>query len=145
MFLAVTPPERVNAMLSKLDRHFAMHATALDLRVTRQQLIATNIANADTPHYKARDIDFKAAFTEALAGRGVTLARTAPGHLPGGQPAPAAQIRYRPEIQSAVDGNTVDMDIERAAFADNAVRYEAGITFLNGRIRGLLDALQPPR
>lgn len=135
-------------MHSKLDQHFAMHSAALDLRVRRQQLIAANIANADTPHYKARDIDFKAAFRQALAGRGepqLALARSAPGHLPALANSESPHLQYRPELQSAVDGNSVDLDIERAAFADNAVRYEAGITFLNGRLRGLLDAMQPAR
>lgn len=135
-------------MISKLDNFFASQKAALDLRVQRQQLLATNIANADTPHYKARDIDFGAAFSSALAGReagGLPMARTAGGHMAGGGITPSPYLQYRPEIQSSVDGNTVDMDIERAQFADNAVRYEAGLTFINGRIRGLLDAMQPPR
>ena len=135
-------------MVSKLDNHFASQSAALDLRVRRQQMIATNIANADTPHYKATDINFSRAFADALAGRGagaVGLARTAPGHLPARQAMPESHVQYRPEIQSAVEGNTVDMDIERAAFADNAMRYEAAVTFVNGRLRGLLDAMQPAR
>jgi flagellar basal-body rod protein FlgB len=135
-------------MLSKLDNHFATQAAALDLRARRQQMIASNIANADTPHYKATDLDFGAAFADALAGRGegsVALLRTAPGHMAGAGAPTSPHLQYRPELQSAVDGNTVDMDIERAAFADNAVRYEAGLTFVNGRLRGLLDAMQPVR
>lgn len=132
-------------MASKFDNAIAFQQQALGLRAYRQQLIAGNIANADTPHYKARDIDFAAALKNAVAGRasgGVELARTSDRHLAavGGQgPAP---LLYRKETQSAVDGNTVDMDVERAQFAENAIFYEAGLTFITGRIRTMLSAVQ---
>lgn len=135
-------------MLSRLDNTLAFHAQALNLRANRQQVLAANIANADTPHYKARDIDFRAALRDALAGRGtgaLPMTRTAAGHLPGGNVVGGANLMYRTETQSSVDGNTVDMDVERAQFADNAIQYEASINFVSGQLRGLLDAMQPVR
>jgi flagellar basal-body rod protein FlgB len=135
-------------MTSKLDNHFLFHTQALNVRTERQQLIAANIANADTPHYKARDVDFGQALQAALAGRGAAgleVARTAPGHLSSASNAASMPLFFRGEAQSAVDGNTVDMDVERAQFADNAIRYEAGLTFVTGRFKGLLDAMQGPR
>ena len=116
------------------------------MRAYRQELLASNIANADTPHYKARDVDFKSAFANALAGRnegGLSMNRTATRHLPGSADSPnSGSLRYRMEYQSAVDGNTVNMDIERAAFAENAIHMEAMLTFVNGRLRTLASAIQ---
>lgn len=133
--------------MNKLDNHFFFHTQALNVRTERQQMIAANIANADTPHYKARDIDFGKALQGALAGRGdgLTVARTAPGHLPGLSVGASPELMFRTETQSAVDGNTVEMDVERAQFSDNAIRYEAGLTFVTGRLKGLIDAMQSSR
>jgi len=137
-------------MIGKLDDYMRFNETALSLRAQRQQLLASNIANADTPNYKARDIDFSSALQGAMAAStppaGV-LAATAPNHLPGaGQSGDflpnGTPVQYRLSAQGAVDGNTVDMDVERNQFADNALRYEAGVTFLNMQIRGLMAAIQ---
>lgn len=136
-------------MVSKLDRAFNYQQQVMNLRTERQQLIASNIANADTPNYKARDLDFGKSLQAALAGRaaggGIAMARSAAGHLPGQASLPARDLLYRNEYQSAVDGNTVEMDVERANFSDNAIRYEASVTFVTGQIKGLLDAMQNPR
>lgn len=135
-------------MTTKLDRAFAFHTQAMNLRTERQSLIASNIANADTPNYKARDLDFGKSLERAMAGRGasgLSMARTASGHLAGGASAASGHHLYRTEHQSAVDGNTVDMDIERAQFADNAIRYEASVNFVTRRFKGLLDAMQSSR
>lgn len=132
-------------MINQIDNELGFHQRALSLRAYRQQVLASNIANADTPHYKARDLDFKASLQGAMGGRGgqLDLVRTAPRHLPVGNGAPAgARLLYRTETQSSVDGNTVDMDVERAAFAENAVQYEAGITFVNQMLRHIQSALQ---
>ena len=136
-------------MIGKLDDYMRFNETALSLRAQRQELIASNIANADTPNYKARDIDFASALQSALAATtppaGV-LAKTAPGHiggsgqsgdfLPNGTP-----VLYRVPAQGSADNNTVDMDVERNQFADNGLRYEAAVTFLNSQIRGLMTAI----
>lgn len=139
-------------MIGKLDQALGFHENALRLRSERQQVLASNIANADTPNFKARDFNFAAAL-EASVGRvaGTTsvptpaLATTAPGHqqatalsLVAGSP----PLLYRTGGQGGVDGNTVDMDVERNQFADNALRYEAGVTMISGQIKSLLTAIQ---
>lgn len=136
-------------MIGKLDNYLRFNETALSLRSQRQELLASNIANADTPNFKARDIDFASAMQGALSRAGNPanpLAATNTRHqqpaadgkaLPDGTP-----VLYRGVVQGAVDGNTVDMDVERNQFADNALRYEAGITMINHQIRGLLAAIQ---
>jgi len=107
-------------------------------------MIASNIANADTPHFKARDVDFRAALQGALnVTRGsVQMATTRADHI-ASAPAPSLEslTGYRTELQSAVDGNTVNMDVERAAFAENALHYEASVTFINGMLRSMNTAI----
>jgi flagellar basal-body rod protein FlgB len=139
-------------MANQIDTTLQFHAQALNLRAQRQQLLASNIANADTPGYKARDMDFRKAMHDALAAgasgnataSGAPLARTAQAHLaaPAGADAPFGPVLYRTEVQPSLDGNTVDMDVERAQFAENAIHYEASLMFLNGQIKSLLSAIQ---
>lgn len=121
---------------------------ALALRSERSRVLASNIANADTPNYKARDFDFPSALAAATgaqgAGTGATVAatRTNPAHLSGaGGASPTPSLQYRQPLQSSVDGNTVDLDAERAAFAENAVRSEATLRFLNAQIRQMTTAI----
>jgi flagellar basal-body rod protein FlgB len=131
-------------MKALLDDALRFNQTALNLQARRQELLASNIANADTPDYKARDIDFRSALANALGrpGGALPLAQTAAGHLPvGGAAAFEAHIGYRQELQSAVDGNTVNMDVERAAYAENSLQYEASLTFINGLLRGMQTAI----
>ena len=131
-------------MLEKLEQALAFQRQALEVQARRQQLIASNIANADTPNYKARDIDFRAALHGALAGaqERMALTTTQSGHLGSGPDALLQQLTgYRTELQSAVDGNTVSMDVERAAFAENALQYEASVTFINGMLRSMNTAI----
>lgn len=132
-------------MVSKLDNAFSFQQQALSLRANRQQVLAANIANADTPNYKARDFDFSAVLKDAVAGRSggnLPLTSTAGRHLQGNGDSGAVRLMYRRETQSSVDGNTVDMDVERAQFAENAVHYEAGLTFLTHQIKSMLSAIQ---
>ena len=133
-------------MINKLDHAFRFYQDAANLRAHRQQLIASNIANADTPQYKARDISFKEAMEGALTGRrGVILVTSAPNHIasPAGTGVAAGQqLLYRTAVQGSVDGNTVDMDVERNQFADNAIHYEANLTFISDQIRQMRTAIQ---
>jgi flagellar basal-body rod protein FlgB len=145
---ALPPPLRPDipgiSMVDKIGDPLHFHQSVLNLRAYRQQLLASNIANADTPNYKARDIDFKAALAGALDGRteGLVLVRTAAGHLPSAPVNPfATAVMYRGELQSSVDGNTVNTDVERARFAENAVHYEADLTFISGYLRTLNTAI----
>lgn len=133
-------------MVSRLDDALRFQQTALNLRAARQELLASNIANADTPNYKARDVDFASALRGALAGTPTELsaAKTAPMHLEGNSGASlmGAPVMYRKPVQPSADGNTVDMDVERAQFADNALRYEASVMFVNARLKSILTAIQ---
>lgn len=132
-------------MSSRIDELFQFHQSALNLRAARQELIASNIANADTPNYKAKDIDFAGALQGALAQNGdkLALATTAPGHQSAaGENVMGAPVMYRLPLQPSADGNTVDMDVERAQFADNALRYEASVRFVSDQAKAVLTALQ---
>jgi flagellar basal-body rod protein FlgB len=132
-------------VVSKLDDAFSFQQQALSLRANRQQVLAGNIANADTPNYKARDFDFSTALKDAVAGRNggnLPLASTSGGHLQGSGDSGPAKLMYRKEMQPSADGNTVNMDVERAQFAENAVQYEAGIAFISGKFKTLMLALQ---
>lgn len=131
--------------MTKLDDYLRFHETALSVRGQRQQLLASNIANADTPNYKARDVDFNAAMNLALqktASPGV-MAKSNQAHMDTKGTVAGVVPGYRTESQGNVDGNTVDMDVERNAFTDNALRYEASLTMINMQIKGILAAIQP--
>jgi flagellar basal-body rod protein FlgB len=130
-------------MALNLDTYLGVHADALKLQSKRMEVIADNLANSDTPGYKARDIDFRAAMTQAGGAEApVALATTNSGHI-GTDPATAlnASLKYRVPLAPALDGNTVDAQQEQAAFADNTVRYQATLTFLSARFKGLLTAI----
>jgi flagellar basal-body rod protein FlgB len=125
---------------------YQFHQAALNLRSARQELIASNIANADTPNYKARDIDFASALRGAVleAGPKLPMATTVGNHLSegSGESIMGSPVMYRTPIQPSADGNTVDMDVERAQFADNALRYEASVRFISDKTKDVLAALQ---
>ena len=124
-----------------LDKAFAPHLRALQIGNQRMEVLAANMANADTPGYLARDIDFRAAM-QAQAPSAVRLATTAAGHIGlAGMDNGPAEVLYRTALQPSLDGNTVDADRESAAIAETSVRYEATLMFLNSRIRGLRTAI----
>lgn len=132
-------------MLARLDAALRFDQQALALRARRQEVLAGNIANADTPGFKARDFDFASALRQATgqSDGGLRLATTAAAHATA-QPAaaPAADLLYRTPAQSSLDGNTVEMDAERMEFADNAMHYESGLAVVSAKIKSLLAALQ---
>jgi len=137
-----------------------IHPQALAIRARRAELLASNLANADTPGYKARDIDFQAALKASIqsaSGRSTSnfaqapadnLRRTDKNHLSIpvvdrvsiGQP--AVQTLYRVPNHASLDGNTVDAQLEKTAFADNALHYQATLTFLDSKFKGLLTAIK---
>ena len=134
-------------MIDKLDAALRFDREALSLRAKRQEILGANIANADTPGYKARDVDFGSELRRAVElGReaGATrLATTSARHLNGaGGLATDPGLLFRLPSQSSIDGNTVEMDTERVNFADNALRYEAGLTVVSAKIKTLLAAVQ---
>ena len=131
-------------MLNGLDAELSGPLRALNLRAYRTEVLASNIANADTPNYKARDFDFAAALRGAMDARQrMTLARTSARHLAGsGGHAPGVPLQYRVPVQPSIDGNTVEMDTEQAQFSDNALRMQADLTFMSARLRELQMAIQ---
>jgi flagellar basal-body rod protein FlgB len=140
-------------MGNSIDNFLGVHAQALAIESRRTQLLASNLANADTPNFKARDIDFRAALAAATApgasgsvaaGGALPMAATSSGASLGGTAAGGAQdptLLYRTPLAPALDGNTVDPQLEQAAFAENAVRYQATLTLLNGKFRALMTAI----
>ena len=118
-------------MIGRIQQSLQFQGEALRLRAERQQVLASNIANADTPGYKAVDFDFNQALADATRG----------SRAPAGALRSPQELVERPGA-AAADGNSVDMDTERAQFLDNGVRYEATLKFLNGRIRSILSAIQ---
>ncbi|MFO0387996.1 MAG: flagellar basal body rod protein FlgB [bacterium] len=138
-------------MLDKMTGIIDFNAQALTLRAERQKILASNIANADTPRYKAVDFNFAQALGNATASSGnmtrieqsVQPATSSSRHMGTAQAFgdSALRLQYRQVGQPSLDANTVDMDVEQARFADNTVRYEASLRFLNGQIRTILSAI----
>lgn len=119
-----------------------IHLQAVRVRSERAGILAQNMANADTPGYQARDIDFQ-SLIEKAGNDGVPLATTRASHLGGGNGAvDSSQLKYRRPLQASLDGNTVDMQTERAEFMQNALMYQTSLQFLNGRIKGLMTAIR---
>lgn len=132
-------------MTSGLDRLISVQNASIGIRVARQQLLASNIANADTPNFKASDVDFKAELLRAMAPGRVPLgglATTSSAHLQPPQSQSPVGVAYRVDHQGNLDGNTVDMDVERAQFAENNLRHDASITFINHLLRSVQQAVQ---
>jgi flagellar basal-body rod protein FlgB len=127
---------RVNGgdMPVNLDSYLGVHARALQLESRRTELLASNLANADTPGFKARDIDFKQVLAAASG------AASAGGNAAGTSALESA-TQYRVPMAPSLDGNTVDVQLEQAAFAENNVRYQATLTLLNGKLRSLMTAI----
>lgn len=135
-------------MIDKLDASLRFQQEALNLRARRQEVLSVNIAHADTPNFKARDFDFNSALTQAVErgrqNQSLAMSGSSARHLTASAGGAAdAQLLYRTPAQSSVDGNTVEMDVERVNFADNALRYEANLTVLGSKIKTLLAAVQP--
>jgi len=117
-------------------------ARALQLRSQRAEVLAANMANADTPHYKAMDFDFSAMLQDSESS-GASLNTTNPSHIKSIASDPSkVELMYRLPYQSSMDGNTVETEVEQAQFAENAVQYQAAFTLLNGRIKSLLTAIR---
>lgn len=133
-------------MINKLDNLLGFNQRALGLRAARQELLSGNIANADTPGFKAKDFDFTKAMQNVQPPRQIknALTVTSSRHigLSGFSAITSVPEQYRIPQQPSIDGNTVDMDTERMQFMDNAMRYDAGLTFISGQFRTLLSAIK---
>ena len=128
------------------DSLFGFHAAALRMRSERNELLARNLAHADTPGFQARDVDFKEAMANATGEAATKLRRTHGAHLENPHTgALGTTIKYRIPLQPSVDGNTVEADVEQAQFAENVVQYRASLSFINGKIRTLRHAISGER
>ena len=147
-------------MFANLTSGLEFHSKALVLRAERQRIIASNIANADTPGFVARDINFQEALRQSTGASALnsltnrlplnnsTMNSTShPRHIAltgssSSQMAGASELAYTVQSQPSVDGNSVDLDRERASFVDNSVRYESNLRFINGQSKSILSAIQ---
>lgn len=130
-------------MAISIDRAFSVHDDALILRSRRTSILASNIANADTPNYKARDMDFDLMMKQAQSNeQQFSMKQTSAKHLGNHQSFAQQSVLYRNSLNPSLDGNTVDMHVEQAKFSENAVKYQASFRFLNGKIKGLMLAIK---
>ena len=130
-------------MLEQMTARLNFHSSSLLLRSQRQQVIASNIANADTPGYVARDFDFAKALKDVTGGPSRSaVSLTSAGHMRlGTVDASRPDMAYTVQTQPSQDGNSVDLDRERANFVDNSLRYESTLRFINGHVRTMLSAI----
>lgn len=127
--------------MAVLDSALGVSPQVLALRAQKTELLSANIANSDTPGYKARDIDFAAAM-QAASGAQESMTRTHAGHLGGGSGPGSVEPMYRVPSQPTLDGNTVESQREHAEFMDNSIRYQASLNLLDGRINSLRTAIR---
>lgn len=130
-------------MSINFDTALGIHADALRVRSQRTELLASNMANADTPNYKARDIDFQSAMKMAASGQSAGIETTHSNHIKVSSSQFASPaVQYRTTVQDSLDGNTVDEQIEQAQFMQNSVQYQASLNFLGAKFKGLLSAIR---
>ena len=126
--------------MNGIGDYLNLHATALTVRAKRNKVLASNIANAATPNFKARDIDFQALINRS---EGVGPLRTTDGrHFKVSVEASGNRMQYRTPVNPARDGNTVEMNVEQMEFSENTMRYQTTLTFLNNKIAGLKSAIR---
>ena len=129
-------------MTINFDKALGSHERALMIQSRRASAISSNIVNADTPNYKAKDIDFKEALKRSQ-GDLLPIAQSNAKHIPvDGMGANGFHLKYRIPLQPSLDGNTVDLDQEKMAYTENSVRYQATLQFLTGRFKGMKNALR---
>jgi flagellar basal-body rod protein FlgB len=132
---------KAKTMTISFDKALGIHSKALVLREQRSEVLAANLANADTPGYKARDMDFKAILQDTLPAN-VFMEKTQARHLSAGTQLLGGQLKYRNPHQASLDGNTVEGHIEQAKYGENALQYQASLRFINGKISGMLTAIR---
>ena len=129
-------------MSINIDNVFGIHERALILKAKRSEILSSNLANADTPHYKARDIDFRSVLTQAKQQQDHRLSTTHARHINTSGQSVQSELLYRVPEQTSLDGNTVDSRVEQAKFAENSLLYQTTLAFLNSRISGLRGAIR---
>lgn len=130
-------------MAINFDKAFGVHEAALHIKAQRAEVLSNNLANADTPNFKARDIDFQQALQMAANNQQSGLKRTHVKHMDSNIGTEIPGLSYRIPLQPDTgDGNSVEAQLEQTKFAENAMQYQASLTFLTGRIKGLLSAIR---
>jgi flagellar basal-body rod protein FlgB len=127
--------------MQTLSNIFGIHESALKLHAQRASVLASNLSNADTPNYKARDLDFAAVLRGEGDKSSMALMQTSSRHLALSGSSTEADLKYRNPFQPSLDGNTVEVPVEQSAFAQTAVRYQASLMFINRRIAGIESAI----
>jgi flagellar basal-body rod protein FlgB len=128
-------------MALNLDSYFGIHAKALSARDQRASQLANNLANVNTPNYKAMDMDFNELLAASMAGSSQQLQTTSPSHINSNADF-TTQMKYRVSNHKSMDGNTVDKDVETAEFTKNALNYQASLSFLDSKIKSMMTALK---
>ena len=127
-------------MLNNIKQQFQVYSNALGLRNKKNEILASNIANAATPNYKARDVDFEVELARSL-NEG-SLNTTSNGHIGLASKNLPGKIQYRKPLQPSMDGNTVELQVEQMEFAENTIRYQTTLNFINSKISGLIGAIR---
>ncbi|MBF96044.1 MAG: Flagellar basal body rod protein FlgB [Alphaproteobacteria bacterium MarineAlpha9_Bin4] len=123
-----------------IKQNLKMLGAALSLRAKRNEILASNIANSATPHYKARDIDFETEIKKYQSSGPIKV--TNDKHIPVMRPASPGAVQYRKNINPSLDGNTVELAVEQLEFAQNSMKYQSTLSFLNGKINTLMSAIK---
>lgn len=128
-----------------MNNIFGIHQQSMLLRSKRAEILASNLANADTPNFKARDFNFKQTLKDSMQGQTSSqMKRTNPKHISSNMQTSGInmELLYRAPMQPSVDGNTVDAQTEKAEFTTNAVQYQASLQFLSGKIKSIMTAIR---
>lgn len=136
---------KVTVMSISFANALGIHESALGFRAQRAEVLANNIANADTPNYQARDLDFAAVLAEQNAGQNskFSMSRTSSMHIPSdGIELADPALRFRSPLHASIDQNTVDLQLEQSNYAQNSVQFQASFTLLNNKFKGLVSALR---
>lgn len=126
--------------MSGIKQYLDIHSQALSLRNKKNEIIASNIANAATPNYKARDLDFNMEMSRHLKTGNLTI--TNDKHIPLMRPVSHKGVSFREPLQQSLDGNTVELAVEQMEFSENSIRYSTTLNFLNRKISGLMSAIR---
>ncbi len=127
-------------MINNIKHQFEVYSNALGLRNKRNEILASNIANAATPNYKARDVDFEVELARSLSVGPMNT--TSNGHIALGSKNLPGKIQYREPLQPSMDGNTVELQVEQMEFAQNTIRYQTTLNFINSKLSGLMSAIR---
>ena len=126
--------------MAGIKQYLEIHSAALSLRNKKNEIIASNIANAATPNYKARDLDFKSEMSRHLKTGNLTT--TNDKHFSLMRPVSHKGVSFREPLQQSLDGNTVELAVEQMEFSENSIRYSTTLSFLNSKIAGLMSAIR---